>query len=178
MKQFIFKSIFIGLFFIVGSMFFLFQNRYLIIIKKPIHTAVQGNNKTQNFTLTFFKNEKQITETTPLLISENIERVTTQGLIAWLKGSIDHLLILPNVQLQDIAFSSTKKLIFVSFSRSIFKQQDSILAKAIILKSITLAIKELSPKTETLFLLVDYKSLHDEHIACNQGLSITHFTKL
>ncbi len=160
------------LFLSLGATLFLFQRTYLIIIKRPQYSHLEKEVTIKKMNVSLLKKDTLITEEISFPSSNVPELELNAMLRAWLKLYQDYRLIKPETHIQDIAFSITKKILFISFSATLFIENDELLKKASLLKNLALGLKALCPKIEEFFLLVDHKPMEDSHITCYRAFSI------
>ena len=172
------NGVFFTLFLIIGALFFLLQHRYIIIIKK--HTAQDVSNEIsqKKITLSIFKDEKIITEAYTINCTDTREWSAQQALAAMIKAQQNASLINPHTQVQDIAFSTAHKTVFISFSEPLFLEQDPLFKKALVLKSIALALQSVSETTTLFHLFVNHQPMRDTHLLCTDPFSVAHYVAL
>jgi len=161
-----------------SALLFLYNNDVILVFRQPYAIEPEHHATEKKVPLMVFQNEKKTSENITIPLLPTIEDTFMYALQSWLTIERNNQLVPEKVTVQSVAFSKTQKILCVSFSQSIFNKQDAIHQKALLLKSLCSLIKELSPKTESLYLLVDQKPFNDPHLSCKQAISITHFIKL
>lgn len=164
----------------IGCLFFLYQESY-IIISLPFKQTISAqtiknstNTHLQNVSLWFFTHNKYKKETTEIVFSDDSAQNIKLLLNNWFLVLEQEGIINQQINLQLVAQGKSKDL-FISLSQSPFNRESSSYQKLMIMESMLKTIRENQPGISSVWLLVQYQPLIDDHLNFEIGWPIEGF---
>jgi len=169
--------------FILGLLFFLFKRNHLIIqctfspsviTKQPLvpHKA----SKSRSIKAFFWKHDKWYHEQVNVIwhhdnILENLKHTVMQ----WLNLLKDEDIISRHINLNAVVMSSIESDGYLSFSHTLFSQEESIIDKWGIIESLIKTLQESRLPLHTMRLLVKHQEMNDSHLDLSQPIPLQEF---
>jgi len=179
------KIIYIGscfILFFIGSLFFLYQESW-IIITSPFSRqneqtiSLQNNTIYKTITLYGWQQNEYKTESTEIIYSDNIAQNLTLLLNSWLIFLEDEHITDKQTQVMSVALPHSKTEAFISLNQQPFDPAWSTYRKLMWIESMLKTIRENKIPISSIRLLVHHQPLQDDHLQFDISWPITGFTQ-
>ena len=176
-----FKSFFIVILLCcaAGALFFLIQRNWIIVhfafapqsFKELTHKESAAAQKTVK--LFWSKNNTWHQSTVSLVWDEHNQALNAQQLIKqWLIALQDEHLISGQIKLESVAVSAHDGTAYLSFNRSLFSPEWSIIKKWLILEGLFKTIHYAQLPIQSILFLINKKPMEDEHLDFTQPIPV------
>lgn len=133
----------------------------------------QQSNAPKTIKLYYWKDEKWHQEETKIVWdrlnpSLNLKQVIKQ----WVKVHQDEQLVSPHLAVESVTLSSPESEAFLSFDRTLFNADWSIMQKWLIIESIFKTIHHAQFHITSISLLVHHQPMDDDHLDLSQPLPV------
>ena len=168
MKNFIYLT-FCILLIILGTIFFLYQESWIIITspflrQETINSQVQEQTTYKTVMLYGWKNNNYKTESTEIIYSNNISKNINFLLNSWLLFLEDEHITEKQTQVMSVALSNSKQEAFISLNQQPFDIESSTYDKLMWVESLLKTIRENKISISAIRLLVHHQPLQDDHL--------------
>ncbi len=167
--------LFTSLAFVCGALWYAVHTE-IIIFSVPAFaefTVQQTDKKT--IALFWYTEKEKIEENSDCIWSKSNSQNINTVISTWLSCMQDEDLLDKRIKLEAVALTPAGNEACVSFSHTLFEQQQNSIKKWYILESLFATLKPLFPELKIIRLLVHYQPLYDEQIDCSVSLPITTF---
>jgi len=162
------------------GIFFLIQRNWLIIHFTFSPSCAESSSTEEKVTAAqkkikffYFKNKKWHTEQISLVWDEQNHTMNMQQLIKqWLTVLQDERLLPAHINLESVALSSQGGDAYLSFDRSLFSSDQSIMKKWLILESLFKTMHNAAIPIYSVMFLVHNKPMDDDHLEFSQPLPV------
>lgn len=154
---------------LIGSLFFLYQESW-IIITSPFHTQLLSTESSQQnacyktVILYGWLNDKLKTESTEIIYSDNVAQNIKLLLNSWLLFLEDEHISDKQTQVMSIALSVSKQDAFISLNQPPFDPASSTYQKLLWIESLCKTVKENKIPITSIRILVHHQPLIDDHL--------------
>lgn len=124
----------------------------------------------------FWRSEKELLqEHNECIWSKSTSQNISTVIATWLSYMQEEDLLDKRIKLETVALTPAANEACISFTHTLFEQQQNCIKKWYIVESLFATLKPLFPELKTIRLLVQCQPLYDEHIDCSVSLPITQF---
>ncbi len=142
----------------------------------PTHHGVAIDQKMpdhKTIKLFFWRQHKWHHETVTMVWDpQNVGRNATQLIKQWLLVMHDEHVLNRHVSLESIAVSSMGNEAYISFDRSLFAPEWSVIKKWMVIESLIKTVLHNDLSLHSIMLMVHHKPMNDDHIDFSQPLPV------
>ena len=162
--------------FFIGIIFFSFQKEWIILRFPGRSLPLIENRKIEkkNIKLFYWHDDKWNYEINDLIWTDNIQENIYKIVYEWLK-LLNEEKIINNVSLQNVLIS--KQEAFISFNKSILKEESSTYEKLMIIESLLKTIRENETQIQKITFLIKNQEFNDSQLNFSNSFNINGFLK-
>lgn len=166
-----------------GALTYCIMNNIIIfrgfsVLKKEQQVVQSFHEQKKKITLFFFKNNNLKQETETIVLTKDNQENCIILINRWLSLLIDEALIPFRIAVQSASYDITGKKLILSFEQSFLNSTDPVFKKLMTIEALLKTIRENIPQIQELYLLVNHRPLHDEHIDTAHAWPVHGFTHL